>query len=81
MWQPGWEGSLGVNGRVCVCVCVCVCSGVPLLFTWNYHNIVDCTPIKHKKFPKKISLVMLTKAISVEERKQGLEKRLEYEVD
>ena len=33
--QPGWEGSLGENGYVCLH------SWVPLLSTWNYHNIVN----------------------------------------
>ena len=35
MWQPGWEGSLGENG------CMYMCGWVPLLSTWNYHNIVN----------------------------------------
>ena len=26
---------------VCVCVCVCVSNGVPLLYTWNEHNIAN----------------------------------------
>ena len=34
MWQPGWEGSVAEEGYMCVCV------WVPLLLTWNYHNIV-----------------------------------------
>ena len=33
MWPPGWKGSLGENGSMYVY------SSVPLLFTWNYHNI------------------------------------------
>ena len=35
VWQPGWEGSLGENGYMYVY------SWVPLLFTWNYQNIVN----------------------------------------
>ena len=35
LWQPGWEGSLGENG------CMCMCGWVPSLPTWNYHNIVN----------------------------------------
>ena len=35
MWQPGWEGSLGGNGYMYMP------GWVPLLFTWNYHNIVN----------------------------------------
>ena len=34
MWQPGWERSLGENGYMYMY------SWVPLLFTWNCHNIV-----------------------------------------
>ena len=34
MWQPGWEGALGENEHTCTY------GRVPLLFTWNYHNIV-----------------------------------------
>ena len=35
IWQPGWEGSLGKNGYMYMY------GWVPLLFTWNYHNIVN----------------------------------------
>ena len=35
MWKPGWEGSLGENGYMCIH------GWVPLLFTWNYHNVVN----------------------------------------
>ena len=35
MWPPGWEGSLGENGYMYMC------GWVPLLFTWNYHDIVN----------------------------------------
>ena len=35
MWQPGREVSFGENGYVYVY------GWVPLLFTWNYHNIVN----------------------------------------
>ena len=35
MWQPGWAGSLGENGYMYMC------GWVPLLSTWNYHNIVN----------------------------------------
>ena len=40
MWQPEWEGNLGKNGYMY--------SWVPLLSTWNYHNIVNwlCSNIK-----------------------------------
>ena len=34
-WQPGREGSLGKNGYMCMY------GWVTLLFTWNYHNIVN----------------------------------------
>ena len=34
-WQPGWEGSLGKNGSMYVY------GWVTVLFTWNYHNIVN----------------------------------------
>ena len=33
MWQPGWEWGLGENGHTY--------GWVPLLFTWNCHNIVN----------------------------------------
>ena len=33
MWQPGWEGSLGETGYVCMC------GWVPLLPAWDYHSI------------------------------------------
>ena len=35
MWQPGWEGSLGENGYMCMY------GRVPSLSTWNYDNIVN----------------------------------------
>ena len=35
MWQPGWEGSLGENGWVYMY------GWIPLLSTWNYHNILN----------------------------------------
>ena len=35
MLQPGWEGSLGENGYMCMY------GWVPVLFTWNFHNIVN----------------------------------------
>ena len=35
MWQPWWKGSLGENGYMSVC------GWVPLLFIWNYHNLVN----------------------------------------
>ena len=46
MLQPGWEGSLGENGYMHMY------GWVPLLFTWNNHNSVNClhTPIQKKKF-------------------------------
>ena len=51
MWQPGWEGSLGENGHMCMY------GWVPSLFTWNYHNIVYWLyPIWKKKFRKQTSL-------------------------
>ena len=31
MWQPGWEGSFGENGYMCMY------GWVPLLSTWNNH--------------------------------------------
>ena len=44
MWQSGWEGSLGENGYMHMY------AWVPLLSTWNYHNIVNSyTPIQNKK--------------------------------
>ena len=35
MWQPEWDGSLGENGYMNMC------DRVPLLSTWDYHNIVN----------------------------------------
>ena len=35
MWQPGREGDLRKNG------CMSMYGWVPLLSTWNYHNIVN----------------------------------------
>ena len=48
MWQPGWEGSLGENGYMYII------AWVPLLFTWNDHNIVNrlYTNTKLKKIIK-----------------------------
>ena len=47
MCQPGWEGSLGENGYMYIY------GWVLLLFTWNYHNIVNWlypnTKLKVKK--------------------------------
>ena len=42
MWQPGWKGHLGENGYTCMY------RWVPLLFTWNSHNIFNqlCVPAK-----------------------------------
>ena len=34
MWKSGWDGSLGENGYMYMY------GWVPLLSTWNYHNIV-----------------------------------------
>ena len=34
MWQPGWEGNLEEDGYMYMY------GRVPLLATWNYHNIV-----------------------------------------
>ena len=52
MWQPGWERSLGENGYMCMY------GWVPLLSTWNYHNIVNQkysnTKLKVKKKTKKM---------------------------
>ena len=50
--QPGWEGSLGENGYMYVI------AWVPLLFTWNDHNIVNqlYTNTKFKKNNKGFSL-------------------------
>ena len=50
MWQPGWEGSLGENGYMCMY------GWVPLLFSWKDHNIVNwlyCN-IKLKALKKKV---------------------------
>ena len=49
MWQPGWEGSLGENEYMRMY------GRVPLLFTWNYHNINWLYPNKKKVFKKWIS--------------------------
>ena len=35
MWQPGWKGSLGENGYMYMY------GWVAMLYTWNYHNIVN----------------------------------------
>ena len=55
MWQPGWDGNLGENGYIYVY------GWILLLFTWNYHNIVNqLNPnIKFKK-KKRLSLQVLT---------------------
>ena len=48
MWQPEWEESLGKNGSMYMYMY----DGVPLLFTWNYHNTYSAIPqykIKSKK--------------------------------
>ena len=42
MWQPGWEGSLGENGYMYMY------DWVSLLFTWNYHNIVNWLSFQYK---------------------------------
>ena len=47
MWQPGWEGSLRENGYMYLYMY----GWVPLLSTWNYHNIVsDYMPIQNTMF-------------------------------
>jgi len=51
MWQPGWEGSLGENGYMYMY------AWVPLVFAWNYHNIVN-TPIQSKKFKNKVKIYL-----------------------
>ena len=43
-WQPGWEGSLGKNGYMCIC------DWVLSLFTWNTTLLISCNPIQNKKF-------------------------------
>ena len=47
MWQPGWEVSLGENRYMYMY------AWVPLLFAWNYHNIVN-TPIQSQKFKNEV---------------------------
>ena len=49
MWQPEWEGSLGENGYMYMY------GWVHSLFTWNYHNIINClySNIKYKDKEKK----------------------------
>ena len=45
MWQPIWEGSYGENKYMYMY------GWTPLLFTWNYHNIVNqLYPNTKKKF-------------------------------
>ena len=39
MWQPKWEKNLKRNRDMCMY------SLITFLFTWNYHNIVNYTPI------------------------------------
>ena len=47
IWQPGWEGSLGENGYLNK-------NGwVPLLSTWNYHNIANWLYFRLKSTVKK----------------------------
>ena len=47
MWQPESERVLVENGHMYMY------GWVPLLFTWNYHNIViSYPPIQNKKFKK-----------------------------
>ena len=47
MWQPGWEGSLRENGYMYLYMY----GWVPLLSTWNYHNIVSgYMPIQNTMF-------------------------------
>ena len=46
MWQPGWEENLQEN------VYMCVYDWVPLLFTWNYLDIVN-QPYSNAKYKVK----------------------------
>ena len=57
MWQPWGEGSLGENGHMYVC------GWVPLLFTWNHHNIVNWLypNTKSKLLTKEIATAFYTK--------------------
>ena len=46
LWQAGCKGSLGENGYMCIR------GWIPLLFTWNYPNIINQTfvvvwPLSH----------------------------------
>ena len=53
-YAAGWMG--GEFGGEWMCVCVCVCDQVPLIFAWNYHNIIcliGYMPIQNKKLKKK----------------------------
>ena len=47
-WQPGWEGSLGKNGYMCVGLS---CSAVHLKLSQHC-----CTPIQNKKLKKFITM-------------------------
>ena len=51
IWQPGWKGSLGENGYMYVY------GWIPLLFTWNYHDIVNQQYPNTNKVSKKGSRI------------------------
>ena len=47
MWQPGWEGSLGENGYMCMAESLCCSSETITMLTTSY------TAIQNKKVKKK----------------------------
>ena len=49
-WQPGWEGSLGENGYMCMY------GWGPLLSIWNHHNTVNWLHSKTKQKLNKINV-------------------------
>ena len=49
MWQPGWEGSLGENGYICVCMAESLCYPPEITTTL----LIRYTPIQTIKLKKK----------------------------
>ena len=50
MWQPGWEGSLGENGYICVCMAESLCYPPEITTTL----LIRYTPIQTIKLKKKM---------------------------
>ena len=55
IWHPGWEGSLGQNEYMYMY------GWIPLLYTWNYYNIIILVYSNtKKKFKEKIPVIYKT---------------------